>query len=201
MFSLYVFDSDILYNDSLFDSYYSQMSESRKSKIDGFKFRKDKNLSLACGILLDNKLKESGLTEKEMSYVIGPFGKPYFKNLSNLFFSLSHSGHYAIAVFSDEEVGCDIEEITTVEDSVKLAVLSQNEDKDRFFDYWTLKESYLKAKGTGICENLKDLSFTLGDKILLNKSSEFDFTLDNSIPGYKIAIAYKSSNNAYLNIS
>jgi 4'-phosphopantetheinyl transferase len=33
--------------------------------------------------------------------------------------------------------------------------------RDRFLQYWTLKESYLKARGLGISVHLADLSFSL----------------------------------------
>ncbi len=41
--------------------------------------------------------------------------------------------------------------------------------RDRFLQYWTLKEAYLKARGLGIPVHLADLSFSLhSDDVRLN---------------------------------
>jgi len=40
-----------------------------------------------------------------------------------------------------------------------LALLPQDQQKQRFFDYWTLKEAYIKARGLGLAIPLDKFSF------------------------------------------
>lgn len=107
-------------------------------------------------------------------------GKPYIINrgFEHLQFSLSHTdGYAALAVCSDYEIGCDVERRR---DSVRAPdiahrffsehevaeLLSNDEELQhfRFFDYWSLKESYIKAKGKGLAIPLGDFSFELGSR-------------------------------------
>jgi phosphopantetheinyl transferase len=41
----------------------------------------------------------------------GPYGKPYFAELSRVHFSISHSGRYIVCLMADEEVGLDAEDL------------------------------------------------------------------------------------------
>ena len=62
---------------------------------------------------------------------------------------------------ADREVGCDIEEIARYDLRVAkrffapeeyecIAAAPPEEQKERFFRYWTLKESFLKVTGRGL---------------------------------------------------
>jgi 4'-phosphopantetheinyl transferase len=97
-------------------------------------------------------------------------GKPYLEN-TDLHFNISHSGKWVIAAFSHNVIGIDIELIREPNYNVaerfysayeiqQLNSFSDNELKKLyFFDLWTLKESYLKAIGTGLTKSLS--SFTI----------------------------------------
>lgn len=111
-----------------------------------------------------------GLT-KPLDYAIGENGKPYFEN-GGVFFSLSHSGNYAVCAVSDCEVGVDIE--SPRNNSLKLAkrffteseyeLIAESADPDeQFCRLWVIKESYIKATGSGFKTPLD--SFTAADRI------------------------------------
>ena len=84
--------------------------------------------------------------------------------VSNLRFNLSNTtGLVACAVSIDCEIGIDVENITrTVDaDAVAPSVFAPAEladfreagledQRERFFSYWTLKESYIKARGLSL---------------------------------------------------
>lgn len=138
-----------------------QLSEERQKKIASLRFEKDQKLSLGAGMLLDLGLREYGVRERDVLMAKGPVGKPYLPEHPEIHFNLSHSGNVAMAVFSDREAGCDVEQIKK---SVKrvadrffceperqfLAEAdSEEEESRRFFQIWTLKESYLKVTGEG----------------------------------------------------
>lgn len=109
------------------------------------------------------------------------YGRPAIKlpSVPNEFqFNISHSGGRIVcAVSMCQEVGVDIEQIDRRVDHLSLAesqfapeeyqdVLSQGDSQAqlaRFFDYWTLKEAYIKAEGKGLSIPLDHFLFTLGD--------------------------------------
>ena len=92
-------------------------------------------------------------------------GKPYViirgNNTSN-FFNISHTTGVGIVIFSNYEVGIDIEEIRNAVDEIVDRFFSRNEKKylndsedekiyrKRFFEIWTKKEAYLKWNGEGL---------------------------------------------------
>lgn len=92
---------------------------------------------------------------------------------SGLRFNLSHTkGLVACAFALGEDVGVDVENAERRADMEALArtVLADAEQRDlwaqkdenqrvRFFELWTLKESYIKAVGHGLGLPLKDIAF------------------------------------------
>lgn len=189
MVSLYILDTKFLDDDVIFQSFLHNVSDFRKEKIIHFTFRKDKNLCLGASILLDKKLKELGLSEKDAIYSLSESGKPYFRNVPDLHFSISHSGDYSIVAFSSLEIGCDIEKITEVEDSVKKLCLSENEQKTiktnrDFFFLWSVKESYLKAIGTGLTDSLDKIETATIEK-------DFYIQKIDSVDNYSIVVCHR----------
>lgn len=101
-------------------------------------------------------------------------GRPYIVNpASGLHFNLSHSIEWIVcAVSRIPVIGVDIERCSREVDVLRLArrffsareyrdvLQCEGEDrKQRFFDYWTLKEAYIKARGEGISLGLDKFSF------------------------------------------
>jgi 4'-phosphopantetheinyl transferase len=106
-------------------------------------------------------------------------------------FSLSNTrGLVVCAVARTCEVGVDVEDLESrvnpqaiarqflspVERSA-LESLPIEEQRRRFFEYWTLKEAYLKARGLGLSLPLDQFSFHLGEGGLIRIS--FDSGLDD----------------------
>ncbi len=107
----------------------------------------------------------------------GTHGKPYILNsgFEGLQFSLSHTqGLQAMAVCEDKELGFDVEyrnrkvrgpEIAhryfSKMEIEELLGAPHSDQRQRFFDYWTLKESFIKAKGKGLAIPLGKFSFSL----------------------------------------
>lgn len=148
----------------------------------------DQRRSLGAGLLLEHGLRSLGYSLLEdvqgMTCVHvkkGDFGKPYIAELPESCFNLSHAGNYAAAVFSDCEVGIDIERLRDVksglirrsfceEEYASLVQRGASEDtkecvdtltarqKSDFIRLWTRKESYIKAVGEGMHLPLTDFS-------------------------------------------
>jgi 4'-phosphopantetheinyl transferase len=93
----------------------------------------------------------------------------------NVYFSLSHTrGLIACLVTGSAEAAVDVERIEYHHDLSWVArqvlspaertALSAPSERDwttRFFDHWTLKEAYAKARGLGLALALSDIGFEL----------------------------------------
>ncbi len=144
----------------------------RKEKANRYVFDKDKKLSLAAGILLEEGLNKLLVKTEEREIAYLEQGKPYLKNRPDIHFSLSHSMEIAIAAFSDKEIGCDIEKIKTYNEIVmnrcfsmreKEYVLNSISKDEAFYRIWVLKESFLKAIGVGIAVDMSAVSFSINE--------------------------------------
>jgi 4'-phosphopantetheinyl transferase len=106
------------------------------------------------------------------------YGRPFVagpKTLSPIHFSLSHTeGCVACVISPSEFVAVDVEatdrlcshlaiaELTfSPAEIAALRALSPVERTDRFFDYWTLKEAYIKARGMGLRLRLDQFSLLI----------------------------------------
>ena len=145
----------------------NNLSSLRIKKANSFVDEKDKLLSLAAGIALDKGLKEIGLNEKDLDIEINEYGKPYFKDQTNIKFNLSHSIDTSICVISSKEVGCDIEKIRKYNAKIVNKCFSNEEQgfikkalnkNEAFTRIWTLKESFLKAIGKGVDFNMNNIT-------------------------------------------
>lgn len=105
------------------------------------------------------------------------YGRPEIANISRedcgLCFNISHTrGLIALAVTQHRELGVDVENLVTREVSIEiadrffasaevaeLATVPLERRQDRFFEYWTFKESYIKARGMGLSIPLGQFSF------------------------------------------
>ena len=200
---VYTCDVDFLCDPGAFERALEQVSFGRREKIGRIRFLKDKRLSLGAELLLKAALARQGIESlPEIEYQKG--GKPYFKDLPNLFFNLSHSGSRALCTLSDSPVGCDIEKISAPRMNVaKRCFCSEEyrhicslpegkEQAELFFRYWVLKESFVKAVGAGLglafnrfCINFEDEKITVRQNFDKNEYSFYQF---EQIPDYKCAV-------------
>ncbi len=156
---LYAASTEILNSPSFFEKAFRKATPYRKEKTERYKFIKDKNLSLGAEMLLFYALSDIGYN-KIPEYIFGKNGKPYLKD-RDIFFNLSHSEEYVLCGISSSEIGCDIQKIEGfdlklserffTENEHKKILFAENGNKDRmFYRIWTLKESFIKAKGEGL---------------------------------------------------
>ncbi len=109
------------------------------------------------------------------------YGRPALVNgdrfMSAVSFNVSHTNELIILGIShNHAVGVDVENIhrktTTLEiadrsfsheEAAALRALPAHAQSERFFHYWTLKESYIKARGKGLSIPLEQFSFDFPD--------------------------------------
>ena len=137
-------DVSFLYDDKEFSTYYEQMPAYRRKKIDFYKFKKDKALSLGAGILMNEMIEylKENLPASEGNFEVDfrEQGRPFFKNLPGIHFSLAPSVKIVIAAASSHKIGVDVEEISG--------------NKDINLTEWTKAESYIKAEGLSVSDYL-----------------------------------------------
>lgn len=138
--------------------------------------------------------------------IAGPSGAPRLRfNLSNT------RGLIVCLVSKDRELGVDVEDIQRTGETVAIAdrFFSPSEtaelmrqpfhrQRDRFFDYWTLKEAYIKARGMGLAIPLDHFSYHLEnpnairisfDPQLPDNPSRWQFSLTTLRGRHRIATA------------
>jgi len=141
------------------------LSIDERSRADRFKFEQHRQRFIAGrGFLRSLLARYLNTDPSTLEFHYGSYGKPFLKD-SLIQFNLAHSQHLALyAVTRDRAVGIDVEQVRAVE---QLAALVQRfflpaeartiqAQPDLFFQYWTCKEAFLKATGTGLSK-LKDL--------------------------------------------
>ncbi|WP_226529953.1 4'-phosphopantetheinyl transferase family protein [Metabacillus niabensis] len=126
--------------------------------------------TLVARVLLRLQLsKVLGTKWREIILRIDDKGKPFLQHKELLHFNLSHSGNWIVAAISKQKVGIDIEHLKTIAIERYSSFLQINERNyilvgnseerlRRFFEVWTLKESYIKAIGMGFYEPLSSYS-------------------------------------------
>ncbi len=105
----------------------------------------------------------------KLKFRYGLYGKPYLDerfNKETIQFNLAHSHEFALYVFTiRHRVGVDIEYINNIPDFENIVnhlfsrqenalfeMLPNSQKLRTFYNYWTLKEAYSKACGTGFAE-------------------------------------------------
>lgn len=147
-------------------------------KVLSFRRWQDAQLSLLGRDLLFKGIKELSGAEAEEAWIkYTPFSKPYFEE-GPVRFNISHSGEIVVcAINMQEDIGVDIEEIKDIDIHDFKSQMTDNEwkeiihacdQKEAFFNYWTRKESVIKAHGEGLSIPLHSFEI-IDNRTLLNE--------------------------------
>ncbi|WKY48751.1 4'-phosphopantetheinyl transferase superfamily protein [Eubacteriaceae bacterium ES3] len=196
-----ILNSAVFHQDIIFNRYYKHLPFSRQKKIEHFRFRKDKNTSLAAGILLHHILSIENYSESDLSYT--QYGKPYLISPSGLHFNLSHTHNLAVIAFYTSTIGVDVEAVQHADFEIAKTYFSEEEKEcireakdsnEQFYNYWVLKESYLKARGTGLNAPLNSFSIRKSEsliEVLENNLIEPYFFELKQFENFRLAVCIK----------
>lgn len=169
--ALYAADISALKNSEKFTELYAKLSQNRRDKMRLLAHEDDRLRSMAAELLLFHALEANGIAPDGVSICETEDGKPYLEGVRDFHFNLSHSGNLAVCAVSSLPVGCDVQEITDVkldiarrfayEEYENIMALTGDEARDMLFRFWTAKESYIKAVGTGFKTPLNSFSVDL----------------------------------------
>ncbi len=190
------------------------LSSAECGRADRFHFVADRDRFVARRVWLRLVLSSYlGLRPESVLLQTTEFGKPFVESAQArdpIRFNLSHSsGRALLAVTLGREVGVDLERIRaelireTVAESffsphelTALRFLPVEQQPEAFFNCWTRKEAYIKAKGLGLSLPLNSFDVTLrpGDPARLlatrpdaEEAGRWSMSSLNAYPGYAAA--------------
>ncbi|XP_007563076.1 L-aminoadipate-semialdehyde dehydrogenase-phosphopantetheinyl transferase isoform X3 [Poecilia formosa] len=171
------------------------VQQEEKDRIGQFVFAKDAKSAMAGRLLLRKFVCEMmGIPWSQIRLNRSPRGKPYLAAPLQVTtgsdppwsFNISHQGDYAVlAAQQGVQVGVDVmkttlpgsnsvpeffrimtRQFTAHEWSTIQSAASEHQQLAAFYRHWTLKESFIKAIGTGLGFNLQRAEFHLSPELL-----------------------------------
>jgi 4'-phosphopantetheinyl transferase len=171
--------------------------------VHSFKFKKDCKIRLLSQLLIRYSIEI--LTNRDWADICidrTSNGKPFYANKENkIDFNISHSSDYVAicaikSVDANYQIGLDLMKIddddpkqyeqskrimrkvfTQKEREFVESKLSIKEKVEAFYRLWTLKESYLKAIGTGIRVELSSVEFIIHNNLISN-NNDFNYNTE-----------------------
>lgn len=171
-----------IHDPKLISEYELLLSAEEKSQQKKFRFDDDRKRYLVTRALVRTVLSRySGLAPEEWEFDKNENGKPCVSGAhtgdQTIRFNLSHTKNLIVlAVSRSRDLGVDVENYRDRIASMQVAkrFFSQQEfeylssvpvskQQKLFFEYWTFKEAYLKARGIGISDSLEKTRFRFAD--------------------------------------
>ena len=183
-------------------SFVRVLSDDEQDRANRFYLQKHKNHFVAARGILRHILSRYLMADPgQLRFKYGPHGKPALDHTgvlgTNLRFNISHSkGLLLVVVSVERELGIDLEQIqpALVTKEIVTEVFSEQEQTrfcsvqpaiqpKMFFEVWTRKEAYLKARGIGLSVPLNQLevlqSGDLSIRLELHDDKASDWTIQS----------------------
>ncbi|MDQ6976183.1 MAG: 4'-phosphopantetheinyl transferase superfamily protein [Mariprofundaceae bacterium] len=211
---------------SLLAQYESVLTHDETQRKNRFHFHKHRHLYLVTRAMEKTLLaRYSGIHLKQLTCLRNAYGKPYLcQNGIHplLYYNLSHTDDLIVMALSKGcELGVDVESTHRIvcREEIVRSYFAKSETDDiqkqatekekniRFYQYWTLKEAYIKALGKGIGSNLESIHFDLTDSKKIKHTDENN--LDNTLwqhylftteKGHSIALVLDSREKLKVNM-
>lgn len=145
----------------------------------GLRLRDDRARSVGAGLLLAYAVRRYRPGQAlPLRVEIAPTGQPFLPDLPGFYFSISHSGRWAVCAAADHSVGVDIEQVSdrlwevaqrcfSPADCEYLRTCPEAERAAAVCELWVLKESYMKAVGLGFQLPIEHLSLRWGPPLMM----------------------------------
>lgn len=142
------------------------LSADEQERANRFKFTKDRDAFIvARGTLRCLLAAYLAVQPNAIRFAYNRFGRPILADppLEGLQFNVAHSGRLALYIVACRQVGIDVEQVRSGLDfdSIAASAFSRHEQAElrsvaeaerprAFFNCWTRKEAYIKARGMGL---------------------------------------------------
>lgn len=189
--------------DEMFKKVLPQSAVLRAGKITN---RKNRLLSLSGELLARYLLhKTFGLSVIEIEFSYTEKGKPFIPGRNDVHFNISHSGNTVAAAVAQTRIGIDIEHFRKINFRIaeryftpaELFYIHTQEEPEKtrnFFEIWTIKESFLKAIGTGLTRSLSSFEVTnIAGKFMISGKGSENFRVNAyRLKGYQLAVCVEN---------
>lgn len=172
---------DEIYKKSLLSSYMSLLSPVEHAQLHRYHFPKHRHQYLVARALVRTTLSRYiGTAPFNLQFTKNEYGRPEINSegrLNSVRFNLSHTdGLIACAVMLQKDIGMDVENLEdrkvdlscvdrffSPKEVADFHRVQKKNKKERFFEYWVLKEAYIKARGMGLSIPLDQFSIHISD--------------------------------------
>lgn len=156
-------------NDGRFEELLPLVSEERRQRVKRYADIDKKRQSLFAKLLLRAVLcRKFKIANEDLKFSADAHGKPFFENIDNVYFSVSHTSSGVAVAVSEDEIGVDIEKVRAVNIDIAKRYFTREEyeyildggekQNERFFYVWTRKEARVKKIGVGFKEGFGTFS-------------------------------------------
>jgi len=170
---------ETLTDPGLLQDYHDLMCPEERAQQQRFHFEKGRHEYLVTRALVRTVLSRYvNVDPRTWRFQQNAYGKPQIAHPQGtlpLCVNLSHTNGLIVCLVAlDREVGVDVEDMERLGMTVEIAdrffsraevsallALPVETQRSRFFEYWTLKEAYIKARGMGLSLPLEQFSFHL----------------------------------------
>ncbi len=195
------------------------LSADERARYERYRHEPSRDQFLAARALLRRSLSRyAAATPAAWQFVANRYGRPELapgSETTPLRFNVSHTTRLvACAVVRERDIGIDVEFVNRRSGGVHLAErffsatevdalhqVAVDRQRSRFFDYWTLKESYIKARGMGLALPLGQFSFHLAadqfptitfDARLVDDPDRWQFWQTSPTEEHRLALAVRA---------
>ncbi|MEO8033298.1 MAG: 4'-phosphopantetheinyl transferase superfamily protein [Acidobacteriota bacterium] len=199
--------------DTVFESLREHLDTAEIDRTFRFVFERDRLWFATAHAFLRRTLASyAGCHPLELAFETAEQGRPELVDRS-VRFNLSHTpGFVMVGVTESADIGVDVEAIDRRMDAAEIApaVLTPRErdawdgQRETFLQRWTLKESYIKARGLGLSLDLQTFGFTSAAPWRLvceatgEESDDWQFTAFAPATGHVAAAAVRCSGVRWL---
>jgi 4'-phosphopantetheinyl transferase len=200
------------------DSYKALMSSDEHERMARLVFDRDRRaFAITRGLVRTMLSRYAAVAPKDWRFIENVHGRPEIldrpSGTPDLRFNISHTdGLIACAVTIGREVGVDVEHtgrhltydvpgrFFAPDEVTDLRKLPAEDQQKVFFDYWTLKEAYIKARGFGLALPLGDFAFKLNppgppaitfEPALDDDPATWQFMQDWPTPQHRLGLAVR----------
>jgi len=221
---VWLVDPDTVGSAGQVERYLGLLTADERSVHQGYLFERHRHRYLVRRALLRTVLSRyADVAPEDWRFDLNAYGRPEVSGPTGarfVRFNLSHTdGLIACAVTRRCDLGVDVEDVTRTVDPMLIArthfsageradlgAISEAGQRGRFFEYWTLKEAYIKARGMGLSIPLDQFGFWFGEDQRIgirfdprlgdDRPADWQFELFRPTPRHLMAVGIRREKQA-----
>ena len=202
VWTLFASDADL----ALYETYLDEAERERRQRY--LRVEDQSLFVVAHGFLREVLSRYMEIAPTGIAFSTGDHGKPMVQGIE---FNMSHTkGLVGVVVSESRPCGIDVESLDSVDDVELVArtsmaayeqidIAEHADPVRRFYEHWTLKEAYLKARGAGLRLPLDRFGFEIDPEPVLrveapivDNPAAWTFEIDRPSSKHQMALAIHS---------